>query len=465
MASRSPTEVTTNLSANTIAESLPGGNLREYLITSKGERRAEVVTTSQVSRAWLYGASLMISSGALLQSGPLFGLGLLLAAALGISWVWTRWCLANLTVERRFSHHRAFWGEEVDVAQVFTNAKALPLPWLSVVDEFPGSLKVLHGSDDASVQLVTRRVDTTLTLGWYERVIRHYKVICTARGEHQFGPVDVSAGDVFGLFRRTETFETPETLLVYPRYVPVERLGIPARQPFGDFKAVLNLATDPLRMRAVREYAYGDNPRFIHWKATARRGVMQTKLFEPAATPQLLIFCNQHTFSRFWEGINTSTLELTITVVASLANHALQEGYMVGVQVNAFEQSADRHLSISPSRNPGQLTRILESLARLKGWSGQPMEDLIEAQRRALPIASTIVVVTGVVTDDMLNVLTALRRAGHPVTLVETASPTQRKPEQGVSPDALRAQGIIYYLVNTIGLATDIEELSFQMRG
>ena len=61
--------------------------------------------------------------------------------------------------------------------------------------------------------------------------------------------------------------------------VPVERLGIPARQPFGDFKAVQQLATDPLRLRGVREYAQGDNPRFVHWKATARRGVLRAVRF------------------------------------------------------------------------------------------------------------------------------------------------------------------------------------------
>src|SRR5205085_1190480 len=112
------------------------------------------------------------------------------------------------------------------------------------------------------------------------------------------------------------------------------------------------LATDPLRIRAVREYATGDSPRFINWKATARRGALQTKLFDPAATPRLFIFCNQDTFSHIWEGIDIDTLELTITVAASLANHALEEGYMVGLQVNAFVASSDRQVKLMPSRDP-----------------------------------------------------------------------------------------------------------------
>src|SRR5207237_5689711 len=126
------------------------------------------------------------------------------------------------------------------------------------------------------------------------------------------------------------------------------------------------LATDPLRIRSVREYAQGDSPRYVHWKATARRGTLQTKLFEPAATPQLFIFCNQDTFIHIREGINSDTLELTITVAASLANHALNEGYMVGLQVNVAAISSDRQIKLPPSRDPGQFTRILESLARVR---------------------------------------------------------------------------------------------------
>jgi uncharacterized protein (DUF58 family) len=201
--------------------------------------------------------------------------------------------------------------------------------------------------------------------------------------------------------------------MVYPRYVPVEQLGLPARQPFGEHKALQPLATDPMRVRAVREYAYGDSPRAVHWKATARRASLQTKLYEPAATPQMFIFCNQDTFAKVWEGIDREALELTITVAASLASHALEEGYMVGLQVNSFVGESDRHVRLAPSRNPDQFTRILENLARVRGWSGQPIEELLQTERRNLPWGSTVVAVTSVVTPGMVDVIAAIRRSGH----------------------------------------------------
>ncbi len=422
----------------------------------------DVLSTSQLSQGWFWIAGFVTVLGALFQSAALFGLGLLLAAAIFASWLWSRVCLRNIKVGRRFSQTRAFWGEEIEMSQVLTNNKALPVPWLSLEDHYPGKLELVTGKLEIGIKSRDRVIQTPMSLGWYERVTRRYKLRCITRGEHSFGPITVQSGDVFGLFRRYETATTPQTLIVYPRYVPVEQLGLPARQPFGDSKAILNLATDPLRLRTIREYAMGDNPRHVHWKATARRGAMQTKLFEPAATPQLLIFCNQDTFTHMWEGIDADTLELNITVAASVANHALEEGYMVGLQVNAFSATSDMQVKIPSSRNPDQLTRILESLARIEGWSGLSMEEIIRVERRNLPIGATLVVVTGVVTEDMLDILLALRRAGHPVTLIASAASKRAAHRvHSLSSERLQAQGITYYLVEALGAAQKVDSLTF----
>jgi CTP synthase (UTP-ammonia lyase) len=90
------------------------------------------------------------------------------------------------------------------------------------------------------------------------------------------------------------------------------------------------------------------------------------------------------------------------------------------------------------------------------------MEELIRAERRNLPRGATLVVVTAVISDDMLDIITAIRRSGHPVTLVETAG-SQRigNMRRGVSTEALRAQGIDYYLVDALGQAATLEKLRF----
>ena len=133
---------------------------------------------------------------------------------------------------------------------------------------------------------------------------------------------------------------------------------------------------------------------------------------------------------------------------------------MVGLQVNAFAPSSDRQVKLLPSRAPDQLTRILENLALIRDWSGLSMEDLLDTERRTMPRGVTVVMVTSLVSSEMLDVLLALRKAGHPVTLVEVVVAGSPGERAGGSTGALEAQGITYYRVQTVGKAADVEEIS-----
>src|SRR5437762_14171080 len=95
---------------------------------------------------------------------------------------------------------------------IFVNDKPLPLPWLAVEDEYHSQLKLLTHSFTYSSKPRMMGFGTAMSLGWYERVTRHFRFLCTARGEYEFGPIEVRSGDIFGFFRRYATFSTPETL-------------------------------------------------------------------------------------------------------------------------------------------------------------------------------------------------------------------------------------------------------------
>jgi uncharacterized protein (DUF58 family) len=45
--------------------------------------------------------------------------------------------------------------------------------------------------------------------------------------------VRISSGDIFGFAIRREEIEEMDTLIVYPKVVPVTMLGLPANRPFG----------------------------------------------------------------------------------------------------------------------------------------------------------------------------------------------------------------------------------------
>jgi hypothetical protein len=70
-------------------------------------------------------------------------------------------------------------------------------------------------------------------------------------------------------------------------------------------------------------------------------------------------------------------------------------------------------LRIPPSRDPRQLTNVLETLARFVPMPTMSIESLVEVEGRDLAYGTTVVVISAAVSDDLVYQLRRLRRGGH----------------------------------------------------
>jgi len=354
----------------------------------------------------------------LLRQNLLFLLSLLLALMGGASLLWARVCLSGVTYQRRFGSARLFYGEETDLFIEVVNAKPLPLAWLRAEDEFPAALAVTPARLVATHQPTRKRLVNLLTLRWYERVTRHYRVRGVRRGAWAFGPVELSSGDIFGFVVRREVTPGADMLVVYPRIVALTALGLPARRPFGDFSTPRRLSEDPLRLNGARAYAPGDSMRHIHWKATARRQELQTKQFDPSASHPLAIFLNVNTFERLWEGIDTALQEYAITTAASVARWAWDSRHPVGLYANTVMQPGAQPIAIRPGSHPDQLLHILDALARAVDYGRWPIESTLQREANRLPYGATLIVITAVLGDSLARTLLDLRGRAYGVALI-----------------------------------------------
>lgn len=357
-------------------------------------------------------------------------LAVVLALVAGLARLWWRHGLSALSYRRHFSTTRAAWGEEVVCELITENAKPLPLVWLDVVDEFPAALEVMGATLDPSHKPGVGYLSAFFSIGPYERVRRRYRLRCLSRGYYRFGPAMLTTGDLFGFAAREREFPVLDRLIVYPRVLPVSAFGMPARQPFGDARAVRQLVEDPFLVAGVRPYTPGESPRRIHWRASARTGTLQVKAYERSASPAVALFLDTNTFDFFWQGTDPTLLELVITATASLAAHALTEGQPVGLFVNApmSGSSAAGSIRIAPSRHPAQLGRLLEALARLIPGSSTRIEELLRLELRRLPWGATVVILTGRVTAGLQRALADLARRGHHPVLVSCGAPPDLDP-------------------------------------
>lgn len=400
------------------------------------------------SRPALFIIGFLVLLGIALKSPMLFLLSMLVVLVAGASAVWERYCLAGVTYVRRFGAQRLFCGEETDLWVEIVNAKPLPLAWLKTEDEFPNELTIHKAKHKPSGQPHRRLLTNLLSVRWYERVRRHYRMTADRRGVFDFGPAAVSSGDIFGFRTRRQEIDHRHTVLVYPKVAPMDRLDLRAARPLGDFGAQRRIADDPLRLAGTREYQPGDSVRHIHWKATARSGSLQTKLFDPSASHQVVICLNNQTLERAYGGVIVDQLETAIVAAASIAHAALEARHPVGLVSNGTLRHTAGLAELSASRRSDQAMHILEMLAQITYFTATPFEQLLRAEASQFPYGATLIVVTTFVTEAILTELLTLRSAGHPVAIVIVA------PRQSASDIPVELPA--YYLTRNW---TDLETL------
>ncbi len=399
---------------------------------------------------WVLIAAALFTASLLLHQMSLLLISLLLFLIGVMTKLWERYCLVRIEYQRRLSASRVFFGEEVQLEVEIANRKPLPLPWIQIDDEVPKEVTFLKGKTSTSHKTTRLLLSNLLSLGWYHKVKRRYPIRCLQRGYFTFGPTRIRSGDLFGFFSREMDIQKTDYLMVYPRIVPLEKLGIPSKQPLGEIRTRRHLFQDPILTLGVRDYHFGDSLKRIHWKSTARLGRLQTKVFEPTTTMDMGIFLDVRTVGLSFLGSIRRLLELGIIAAASISNHAMAQGYRVGLYVNQDRRFSDELIRIPPSQHADQLMHILEALAQIHQFETMPIERLIVNEGRNLHWGSTLVVISAAPTDTLLSTLIKMKRAGRRVALIQV----------GGSEPLISNDGLAVYHVRDDVIWSDLESLS-----
>lgn len=376
------------------------------------------------SDAWVPLAFLFVIIGLAANRNPaLLAIGLtLLAVHLVASW-WQQNALVGVTYVRHFDRTRVFPGEPVSLTVAVDNHKPLPLTWLRFDDRLPvapqeeGQIAEVIGETHGHYLL-----QNVFSLSGNSHVERTYTLRFPVRGYYRAGPVVYRSGDIFTLFTVEREHDYLQTLVVYPRLYPLEALGLPAREPFGDLRVRESLFTDPIKTQGIRDYHPRDRFRDVHWKASARRGRLQTKVYDPSTGMNLVVFLNVATMHRHWMGYDPEQLERAISVAASIANYAAEQKWGLGLYANCAVPKSDQPIRVPPGRSPEQLGHVLEALAATSEFATGSIEKLLQQESRRLPWAATLALVTAHTSTDIAAVLLRLKEAGRRVALISLSA-------------------------------------------
>jgi len=338
-------------------------------------------------------------------------------------------CLRGFECEREISRAEAVIGERAEVILTVRNKGLLPIPWVLVEDLLPD--KMPTAGECAKL--------LTLMPGQEEKLL--YNVTLNRRGYHQVGPVMIEAGDLFGFFRRYKTGPAKQYVTVYPSVQSIMEYDIATRRPLGAVKVSNRIFEDPTRIVGVREYMRGDPLNRIHWKTTARTGVLQSKVFEPSRVIGATVALDFHKDAYLGpEGKERG--ELAVIVAASLANYIAEANEQVGLLSNgrdpaevatwtshpllgkAREQIArqarrrakSQRLAplMVPTRKSAEQGRlILETLARVDYTDALTIDKTLQHSIQHLTKDATILLVTSEVSDDLAVTLSIMKESGY----------------------------------------------------
>ncbi len=361
----------------------------------------------------------------------------LLAGIYLLSRLWMRGAARQLRGARAFVD-RAFTGDRVPVRLTLHNDGPLPLLWLEVDEQLPVEVRAAP---------FERRV---LTLGGRARWHCDYTLICSRRGRYSVGPTTLQTGDPLGIARQTLRLAPRDDLLVYPRVVPLLRLGLPTRSPLATLPATAPLFEDSSRVIGTREYQRGDPLRRVHWTATARVGQLVVKQYQSAIARETQICLDLREAGYAARG-RYDAIELAIVVAASLANHLIvHDGLPTGLTTLAPERAT----ILSPRKERAHLIGILEMLAEVQMGGGEtpPLTALLRREQLGLSWGGTAVVITGRGDHALTEALLGLRRGGLALAVILVGAPRHGKDGDWNPPP-----GVIRYHVDAL---SDLEVLT-----
>jgi uncharacterized protein (DUF58 family) len=389
---------------------------------------------------WLAGSFLLLVISVALGLELLaYAMYVLLAVLLVSRFLTSNWS-ESLAATRDCNRLAAEVGQQVAVVVTLRNRGRWPVAWVLLEDLLPREA-LIH--DPPRLKLGGRRVQLSM-LRPAARKTMMYQLTPTRRGYYQLGPLVLETGDLFGLHRRYRVLTEPQFLMVLPKELPLAGYEVSSKRPIGEVRMSYRLYEDPTRISGVRAYERGDPLNRVNWRATARTGQLHSKVYEPSTVAGATLLMEFHVAAHERKH-EPHRSELAVTAAASIANAVYLLGQQIGLVTNgrdavdrirqegwahdyrsraaalasaSMRDKSDRlqPLIVPTRRGAEQLTRILETLARVELTDGLPLPALIEEAASRLPRDATIIAILPPGSTESAIALGNLRRRGFAVT-------------------------------------------------
>ena len=316
------------------------------------------------------------------------------------------WLAARALRIERVAPKSVHVGELITIEIILWSDRKIKRPLVTLTDDLPRALSGVPATPSLPVAPA------------YDLPVRTmYQFRATKRGNFRWKNVHITATDALGLTTKTVQYLTePTEILVVPTPIPIN-LDLPSSAGWGINEAISGLSAGAgIEPRGIREFAHGDSLRHVHWRSSAKTGVLQVREFQ-AGSQGAAAFVIQRTQGSDLDGNSMSSLDL-------MCGHAL---YMA-------ERREEIELML------GQL--MAEGVDSLGS-------DLVSAATE-LGTGSSIYVLTAVHDEALVGAISQLRSNHHVIVLAYDFASTTRRAYVGASTmsEAYRQAGATVVVVD-----------------
>lgn len=363
-------------------------------------------------------------------------------------------------------------GESLTVTLKFRNTGTIPIGWVLVEEMLP-DFAVRRNR----ITVKGPRIQVLFLRPLQVKTVK-LKVTFHARGYYPIGPTLAETGDVFGFYRRHRTLSKPVYVMVLPVIVNLPSYDFASKRPIGEIRLANRLFEDPTRTAGVRPYQLGDPLQRVHWRATARTGVLHSRVYEPTSLAGATILIDFHAagYPKRGEPVRSDLVVTTACALAyavSLLNQQLglasngrdaaerirtealdepvetaaQSSYETrGGARDRFELDADstrlRPVVVGTRRGFDQFQQVRETLARLELTDGSTFAQMLLEVAPRLPRDATLVAVLPAVSVETAVALGMMRRQGFAISAVLIGLADDGTDDRAVAVGRLAAEGV-----------------------
>jgi uncharacterized protein (DUF58 family) len=275
--------------------------------------------------------------------------------------LYRRYWDSHLTAEIEFSTNHAVKGEKVELIEVVSNMKRLPLPYINVKFQISKSLQFVQEEANSSTSDYTYRNDI-FSLMFYQRITRRIPLCCQKRGVFRIDKMDIVSTGAFMNEVLVTTESVDQEIVVYPAIANADGLEVPFNKICGIIERNKRIYEDKFVFRGIRDYQSYDAMNTINWKASARMGDLMVNQYNESVSQQIVICLNVEPVGmvRYDE-----LSEEAISIAAGLTQKLIEHGIQTALICNGRDTNLKSEIHIESGAGLSHNNTINTALARI----------------------------------------------------------------------------------------------------